>query len=61
MCQILGFSVIWLDLQTIKINKGYIVKRSKKSKKIAISRSKNLNSYLQIMIRLDIYKRIPHG
>ena len=29
--------------------------------KIAISRSKNQNSHLPIIISVDIHKRVPHG
>ena len=42
---------------------GYLLNVAKHSRrlKIAISRSKNQNSHLQITIPIDIHQRVPHG
>ena len=37
-----------------------VAKHSRRLKK-ALSRSKNQNSHLQIIISIDIHQRVPHG
>ena len=44
-------------------NIGNLLNVAKHSRrlKIALSRSKNQNSHLQIKISIDIHQRVPHG